>query len=398
MYLHVRAVVGLGGRHELPEAARAYAVAASIRPTAVGVLSNLASCLGQLGDADGELELLRESGRLLPADADLRRKLGIALIERKRYADARRELTEAVRLRPDSWEGHLELGRALWHLDDLDRAEAEAREAIRLGPKEGRTHNLLGTVFSARGRHEDAIAQFRKAVETEPEGPFDYLRNWATSLRWLGRYPEAVEVLKKHKAPAAAVRAAEAIAKSDRTLAALDRGEQPKLSGEDRAQVAGFAHDQKKRYVTAARLYSEAFTVAPALADPEAAGQDHLYDAACAAARAAAGDGPEGRSLPPADRTAWRKKSLLWLAASLRHQKEQATGRYVEQRADALRTLEFWEADKDLVGVRGDALKTLPADERKAWDQLWRDVRETAESLRQSLPPGGTPGMITGSE
>ena len=51
---------------------------------------------------------------------------------------------------------------------------------------------------------------------------------------------------------------------------------------------------------------------------------------------------------------------------------------------DALR---HWLADRDLASVRDkDALERLPSAERKAWDDLWDEVRRTADEA--SRRPG----------
>jgi hypothetical protein len=41
------------------------------------------------------------------------------------------------------------------------------------------------------------------------------------------------------------------------------------------------------------------------------------------------------------------------------------------------KTLQHWQRDADLAGVRDAAtLAKLPADEREAWQQFWADVAE----------------------
>jgi serine/threonine-protein kinase len=381
-FLHLRVVLKMCGPQEQYEVGQAYAVAASLRPTSVGVLSNLASFLEEAGDREGQLFVLRECIRLLPRDPDLRRNLGIAFIERKRYSDARRELEEAVRLQPDSWKSHVELGRVYRYTKELDKAESAAREAILLEPGAGVAYNLLGTVFSDRGRNEDDITEYRKALEAESSAPVA-LENWVRRLQELGRYAAAVEVLKKHKAPEAEVREAERLVKLDAALKATDH--RPQGNAADLVALAEFAHAQKARYATAAKLYKEAFAAERKLAEPEAASTDHQYNAACAAARAAAGNGPEGKSLSAAERAAWRKQALEWLTASLDHWKRQAQGRYMEQRIEALNMLELWEKDSDLTAVREDALGKLQPDEQKAWQKLWLEVRAVAKPLRETL-------------
>jgi tetratricopeptide (TPR) repeat protein len=74
--------------------------------------------------------------------------LGVAHVERDRFADAVESLRHAVTLGPNLAEGWVELGRALW----FDRHHAEAREAwmvgagIRHSPHAARCTALLHTV------------------------------------------------------------------------------------------------------------------------------------------------------------------------------------------------------------------------------------------------------------
>jgi hypothetical protein len=47
-----------------------------------------------------------------------------------------------------------------------------------------------------------------------------------------------------------------------------------------------------------------------------------------------------------------------------------------------------WLNDTDLAGVRDEEkLTNLPADERKAWEQLWADVRKLRDAAARELLP-----------
>jgi hypothetical protein len=51
-------------------------------------------------------------------------------------------------------------------------------------------------------------------------------------------------------------------------------------------------------------------------------------------------------------------------------------------------TLQHWQQDPDLAGVRGkEALAKLPEAERTAWQQLWAEV----ETLRQKAAAANSP-------
>ena len=48
-------------------------------------------------------------------------------------------------------------------------------------------------------------------------------------------------------------------------------------------------------------------------------------------------------------------------------------------------TLQHWQDDSDLAGVRDrDAIEKLPADERRAWEALWKDVETLLKRVARS--------------
>ena len=128
-----------------------------------------------------------------------------------------------------------------------------------------------------------------------------------------------------------------------------------------------------KRYAAAARLWSEALAADPKLGEDRRAA--HRYNGACAAALAAEGRA-EGE--PPPDAAAkaeLRRKALDWLRAELAAWSKVRDSGDQKARAAVAPTLRHWKVDTDLGGVcDGDAIATLPADERRAWEAFWKDV------------------------
>jgi hypothetical protein len=70
-----------------------------------------------------------------------------------------------------------------------------------------------------------------------------------------------------------------------------------------------------KRYAASARLYADAFAAEPKLAADLNA--EHLYNAACSAALAAAGQGEDAAKLDDKEKARLRKQALAWLRADL---------------------------------------------------------------------------------
>ena len=124
---------------------------------------------------------------------------------------------------------------------------------------------------------------------------------------------------------------------------------------------------------TAAVLYAAAFAADPKLADDLGAG--HRYNAACSASLAAAGQGEDASQLDDAERTRLRRQALDWLRAVLALRTQQVETGKPADRAAMVKALRHWQTDSDLAGIHDDAaLAKLPADEQKAFNQLWNDI------------------------
>ncbi len=63
---------------------------------------------------------------------------------------------------------HFNLGLVLQETGLLDDAIAEYRKAIELDPNVAGTHNNLGLALAAKGQYDDAIAEYRIAIDLDP--------------------------------------------------------------------------------------------------------------------------------------------------------------------------------------------------------------------------------------
>ncbi len=138
----------------------------------------------------------------------------------------------------------------------------------------------------------------------------------------------------------------------------------------------------RRRYVTGARLYADAFAADPKLGDELKT--EHRYDAACYAALAAAGQGIGADKLDGKEQSQLRQQALAWLRADLEQWSKRVEGGKPEDRHDAWAALEHWQGDTDLAGVRDTkALQELTAQEQEAWRKLWADVAEADENRQR---------------
>jgi serine/threonine protein kinase len=160
-----------------------------------------------------------------------------------------------------------------------------------------------------------------------------------------------------------------------------------RLAPSSPAERLGFAQMSydRKRYVAAARLWSEAMKADPKLGEDRGAG--HRYNAARAAVLAAAGKGVDE---PPPDEAAkarLRGQALGWLQAELvAWSRELETGP-AQGRPAIAKALDNWQYDPDLEGIReAGALAKLSEAERKEWQSLWARFASLLERARGKTP------------
>jgi hypothetical protein len=158
----------------------------------------------------------------------------------------------------------------------------------------------------------------------------------------------------------------------DARLAAVIIGAQTPADALDRTRLAYRAYE-KALHASSARQYGEAFANDPKLTDGRRA--QHLYDAGRAAALADLGHGADD---PKPDETAkakLRAQALGWLKAELSAWREVATTHGPGDKRLVAKTLDHWNEDIDLVGVRDDAgLAEIAEPERNDWKDLWAEV------------------------
>ncbi len=80
--------------------------------------------------------------------------------------------------------------------------------------------------------------------------------------------------------------------------------------------------------------------------------------------------------------------ALDWLKAELAVGAKLIESDPPQAKAFIAQTLEHWQVDTDLAGLRGDkALNALPEAERAAWRTLWASVQALLEKARAAAGP-----------
>jgi tetratricopeptide (TPR) repeat protein len=227
----------------------------------------------------------------------------------------------------------------------------------------------------ARDRLRQAVECQQKALASNPGHP-TYRQFMAKHLNNL---IEATRALGDSKGLAEAERqlaefrdTVPDMAAFDAQLKAIVNGDQRPKDADERLQFAQRA-DDLARYATAARLWQEALELDPRLGDDRQAQQ--RYNAACAAALAGRGQGKHEPPRSDDQKTRLRRQVLDWLNAERGAWANFLETAKNEQRGVIVKTLEHWQRDTDLAGIRDDVeLGKLPEAERVAFRKLWADT------------------------
>jgi len=132
----------------------------------------------------------------------------------------------------------------------------------------------------------------------------------------------------------------------------------------------------------ATRLWAAALASDPKLGDDRQI--QPRYNAARAAALAAASQGKDEPPLDDAAKAKLRRQALDWLRAELTVWTKQLASAPPQARPAIVQTLSHWQKDPDLAGIRvAAALAKLPAEEQKAFTQLWADVAALLKKAKE---------------
>jgi serine/threonine-protein kinase len=112
-----------------------------------------------------------------------------------RLAAAEAALAAAFRLEPDAGEAHLARATHIYRVHlDYDGALAELDIARRTLPNDPRIFDLIAAIMRRRGKHEEGLRNYERALELDPRNFFT-LQQVALSYLMLHRYPDEAATL-----------------------------------------------------------------------------------------------------------------------------------------------------------------------------------------------------------
>jgi tetratricopeptide (TPR) repeat protein len=138
--------------------------------------------------------LLEQAVKNCPTDVDARRHYADVLWQRGERMAAVTQIAEALRLSPGDTSLCIDGGRMYMELGLLDDADRLAREAVRVAPRSEKSWRLHGQVALARGKSEEALADFHRALAISPDDR-DLILDTAEIYRRLGRPKRALATL-----------------------------------------------------------------------------------------------------------------------------------------------------------------------------------------------------------
>jgi serine/threonine-protein kinase len=151
----------------------------------------------------------------------------------------------------------------------------------------------------------------------------------------------------------------------------LDGTYEPQDNAERLALLGACQSANRNRAI--ARLYADAFSATPALADDLEA--DHRYNAARAAALVGCGRGEDATGLDEREARQWRDQAREWLRSELVARARLYDADPKAGRGPLRLSLTRWRNETDLAGVRdADEVEKLSAEERDEYLALWADV------------------------
>jgi protein O-mannosyl-transferase len=153
----------------LGEATRHFDVALRLCPTYEDALLNRGHTLLLQGRVEDAIADYRGAIRTQPAfNEKAYYQLAGALVQQKKWNEAKTNYLLALGCKPDSAEAHTKLGELLWRLGDHAGARSHLDEAVRIRPDYVDGQYALGNELAQQQRFAEAAVHLRAAIKAQP--------------------------------------------------------------------------------------------------------------------------------------------------------------------------------------------------------------------------------------
>ncbi len=166
-----------------------------IKPDWQVALNNLGICLYKTGRNDEALVYFEKVLEIDPACVDTHLNIAVILTDKGNYAEAVKHYRIALAI-DDMPSTHRQLGFALLNLGLFDEAVAEYRKALQWMPEDPDMLNELGYALVYTGKSDEAISLYNKALHIAPDD-IDIRLNLGLTLINSGRFQEAAKEYEK---------------------------------------------------------------------------------------------------------------------------------------------------------------------------------------------------------
>ncbi len=120
------------------------------------------------GNYPNAVRIYRRGLEIEPENVELLNSLGFSLFQQGKSEEAVEELEKALEIDPKHAKAHNNMALASIDLEELELAEAHYRESLAVEPHPA-IHNDLGFVLERQGLIDEAVEQYRMALELDPE-------------------------------------------------------------------------------------------------------------------------------------------------------------------------------------------------------------------------------------
>ena len=118
------------------------------------------------------LELTKKALAMDESDELSHAVLGHIYLKMKNYEKAIESGKRSVYLSPNGAMVHTLLGRTLCDAEQLDEGIASIKQGLRLNPfPDYWYYTYLGNCYNQKGQYEDALTEYKKALQRAPEAP-----------------------------------------------------------------------------------------------------------------------------------------------------------------------------------------------------------------------------------